>query len=68
LKETVIKEPSKTKSNASVGIEKVVSLINYFRLLYRLLDKVNQAQADVSQRSIKTQLEKTGWALTDRVV
>jgi hypothetical protein len=43
-------------------------LINYFRFLYRLLDKINITASEVSQTSIKGQLEKISRALTDRVV
>lgn len=29
------------------GIEKIVSLINYFRLLYKITEKINQASQEI---------------------
>jgi len=37
------KKVCNTKDNSKKGIEKIVSLINYFRLLYKLFEKVHQA-------------------------
>lgn len=55
-KENIINKSSQNKQNTSVGIEKVVSLINYFRLIYKILDKLKQAQLNVSQNHLKSQL------------
>lgn len=38
------------------GIEKIVTLINYFRLLYKISEKIEHACQEVLDAEIKTEL------------
>jgi hypothetical protein len=51
-----IKVQKGRKENLSKGIEKVVSLINYFRFLYRILEKLKQVNENIVIHSVSAAL------------
>jgi hypothetical protein len=57
-KEASKKEQTKEDNRLKTGIEKIVTLINYFRLLYKISEKIEHASKEVLDTEIKTELSR----------
>jgi hypothetical protein len=53
-----LKQGGQEQNRLKTGIEKIVSLINYFRLLFKIAEKVGQAGQEVFDSDIKLELSK----------